>query len=56
VTQFGDLRAIPVVEVLARAKDLHIGDAGVFDPGEHRGRQAMINEEVRRQCVLHAGI
>jgi hypothetical protein len=53
VAQFGDLRLVVVVEVLAGAENLDRGDAGLPDPSEQGGGQAVINEYVRRQIVVH---
>jgi len=53
VAQFRHLRLLAVIQVLARAVDLHGGDARLLDTAQQRDGQAMIDEQVRRECVVH---
>src|SRR5579862_1976792 len=53
VSQFGDLRAIAIIQVLARAENLDQRNAGVPNPIEPYGRQAMPDEEMRGKRVKH---
>ena len=53
VAQLGDLRAIAIVQVLARAENLHRRDARLMDLIQPDGGQPMIHEQVRRQNVMH---
>ena len=53
MAQFRHLRLVAVVQVLARAEDLHGGNARLLDAAQQRDGQAMIDEQVRRECVVH---
>ena len=53
VPQFGNLAGIVIVEMLAGAKDLNYGDAGVPNAVQPNGSQAMIYKKMSRQGVLH---
>ena len=53
VAQFGDLRLIAIIQVLARAENLYRGDSGVLNFSEQRGCQPVIDEQMRGQYVIH---
>ncbi len=48
VAQFVDLRAIAIIQMLARAEDLDRRNAGLLDPVQPDRREPMIDEQVRR--------
>lgn len=53
VPQLANLSAVPVIEVLPSAKNLHLGNAGVPDAVQPYGGQAVIDEKMRRKGALH---
>ena len=53
VAEFGDLRLVAIVQVLARAENLDRGNAGLLDSAEQRRRQPVIDEQVRGEYVIH---
>jgi hypothetical protein len=53
VAEFRDLSFIVIIQMLARAKDLDRGDPGLLDSCQQRRSQAMVDEQMRRQCVIH---
>ncbi len=53
VPQFGDLRFVAIVQMLARAEDLDQRNAGVPDAIQPDGGQAMFDEEMRREGADH---
>ena len=53
VAQFGDLRLVAIVQVLARAEDLHGGNSGLLDSARAAPRQPVVDEQVRGQYVIH---
>jgi serine/threonine protein kinase HipA of HipAB toxin-antitoxin module len=53
VPELRDLGFIRVVQVLARAKDLHGRNSSLLNLAEHRGGQAMVDKQMCRQYMIH---
>ena len=53
VAEFGDLRLIAIIEVLATAEDFHCGDSGLLNSAEQGRRQPVIDEQMGGEYVIH---
>lgn len=51
--KFDYLSSISIINVLPRAKDLDCGEAGIPDPFEPNGRQAVPHKQMRGNYLVH---
>jgi hypothetical protein len=54
VAKFGDLRLIPIIQMLPRAKNLHGRNSRLPDSIQPNGVQTMIDKQVRGENVVHS--
>src|SRR4029078_3179917 len=55
VPQFGDLRAVVIVQMLARAKKFYQRDAGLPNPVQQNVAETLVDQKVGRKGTLHEG-
>ena len=55
VAEFGDLRAVAIIQMLAGAEDLHQRNARVPDPLEPDRGQAVVDEQMSGERAMHIG-
>ena len=53
MAEFGDLRLIAIIQVLARAEYFYRGNSGLLNFAEERRRQPVIDEQMSGQYVIH---
>src|ERR1700730_6524179 len=53
VAEFGDLGFVRIVQVLPRAENLYRADTRLLDPAEQCHGEPVVDEQVRRQKMIH---